>query len=267
MYGVVWLQPALKVDILLKTQAKAVLLHFKYSESVVIKVESKVGINELELDDLCKALLNADPDIQDIILFGSYVYAPSLARDIDLLVTTAKRKPIEIYCNLIADFSKYVDLIIRETCEEIGNLIAWGIRATGCVLYGKGDSLKSILNIPMITFRQVQESLYQADDIFLSAESETDADIKDEAYRDSFDKLFDVARLAAMSYSDRGEDLFKSSCRSLSEVFKERFNEIINKLHIVYSDNGDYPKDNVVEEFGRWRNTIEQFIKDLEQDS
>ena len=66
-YGIAWLQPALKVDVLLKTQAKAVLLRFKYSESVVTRMEVKTDIiNELELDDLCKALLDADPDIQDI---------------------------------------------------------------------------------------------------------------------------------------------------------------------------------------------------------
>jgi hypothetical protein len=223
-------------------------------------------ISESEFDDLCKAFLDADPDIRDIILFGSYVYAPSLARDIDLLVTTTKRKPIEIYCKVMVDFSKDVDLIIREPCEEIGDLITWGIRSTGCILYGNGDSLKSISNIPMITFERVRKSLYRADDIFLSAESETDIDIKDEAYRDSFDKLFDITRFAVMAYSDNGKALFEKSCRSLPEVFKERFNDIINILHIEYSDNGNYPKDKAAEEFRRWRNIVEQFIKDLEQD-
>jgi len=223
-------------------------------------------ISELEFDDLCKILLDADPDIRDIVLFGSYVYAPSLARDVDLFVTTDKRKPIEAYCNIMVNFSMDIDLIIREPCEEIGNLIAWGIRSTGCILYGNGDSLKAILNIPMITFERVWKSLYRADDIFLSAENETDIDVKDEAYRDSFDKLFDIARFAVMAYSDNGEILFGKSCRSLPEAFKKKFDDIINTLHIEYSDNGNYPKDKVAEEFRRWHSIIEQFIKDLEQD-
>lgn len=37
------------------------------------------------------ALLQADPDIQGIIQFGSSVYAPDLALDIDLLVTIAAK--------------------------------------------------------------------------------------------------------------------------------------------------------------------------------
>jgi hypothetical protein len=228
-------------------------------------MEVKTGIiNELELDDLCKALLDADPDIQDIILFGSYVYAPSLARDIDLFITTTKRKPIETYCDIMACSSKNVDLIIRTPYEKIGDLLAIGIRANGCILHGNGESLKNIRNIPMIPFEHAQKYLYQVDDIFLVANSEIDTDVKDEAYRDSFDKLFDVARLAVMIYSDSGQYILGKSCRSLPEVFKERFNEIINKLHILYSENGNYPKDNVVEEFSRWRNIIEQFVNDLE---
>jgi len=224
-------------------------------------------ISESELDDLCKALLNIDQDIQDIILFGSYVYAPSLARDIDLFVTTTKRKSIEIYCKLIADFSKNVDLIIRETCEQIEGSIAIGIKSTGCILYGNGDSLKSILNVPVITLERIQKSLHRADDIFLSADNETDADIKDEVYRDSFDKLFDATRLAVMAYSNREKALLGNFCWSLPEVFRRKFDDIINALHIEYSDNGNYPKDNVVGEFKRWRNIVEQFIKDLEQNT
>lgn len=38
-------------------------------------------------DNLCKTLLSADTNIRDIILFGSFAYAPSLAKDIDLVVT------------------------------------------------------------------------------------------------------------------------------------------------------------------------------------
>lgn len=58
-----------------------------YSERIVTQMEK---ISESEFDDLCKILLNADPDIRDIILFGSYIYAPLLARNVDLLVTTTK---------------------------------------------------------------------------------------------------------------------------------------------------------------------------------
>ncbi|MEK7397329.1 MAG: nucleotidyltransferase domain-containing protein, partial [Candidatus Poribacteria bacterium] len=105
-----------------------------FSERVMqMKIGSETTI-ESELDDICNSLLNVDPDIQEIILFGSFVYAPSLARDIDLLVTTSKRKPYEIYSDAIADFSKNVDLIIKEIGESIGDHIAWGIKSTGHIL-------------------------------------------------------------------------------------------------------------------------------------
>lgn len=57
-------------------------------------------ITRTGLNGLCKALLSADPDICSIILFGSFVYAPSLARDIDLLVTTTSRKDYGIYLSV-----------------------------------------------------------------------------------------------------------------------------------------------------------------------
>ena len=44
-----------------------------------------------DLEALARALLRADPDIRDIALFGSMAYAPELARDVDVLMTTLKR--------------------------------------------------------------------------------------------------------------------------------------------------------------------------------
>ena len=37
-------------------------------------------ITKRELDNLCDTLRAADADIRDIVMFGSFVYAPSLAR-------------------------------------------------------------------------------------------------------------------------------------------------------------------------------------------
>lgn len=41
-------------------------------------MQSKESL-KTQLGDYCKALLTTDKDIQDIILFGSFAYAPSLA--------------------------------------------------------------------------------------------------------------------------------------------------------------------------------------------
>ena len=221
-------------------------------------------INKLELDDLCKALLDADPDIRDIILFGSFVYTPSLAHDFDLIITTTKRKSCDRYFDVVAGFPKCVDLIIREPGEIIGDRIAWGLRSTGRVLIGNGETLLEVDGIPMPTFERVRKTLLRADENLLSAKNAQDADIKDESYRDAFNKLFDVARNAVMAYLGIDETRWGKLKRILSEDFQERFNRIINTLHIAYSYKGGYPKHDTDEEFKRWRNIVEQFVDDLE---
>ena len=67
-----------------------------------------------DLEELCRSPLQADPDIQDIIQFGSSVYAPDLALDIDLLVTTAAKKDDDLYWDTVADWPVNVDIIVRE---------------------------------------------------------------------------------------------------------------------------------------------------------
>jgi hypothetical protein len=230
-----------------------------------MKIESEIAI-ESELGDICNSLLNVDPDIQEIILFGSFVYAPSLARDIDLLVTTTKRKPYEIYNDAIADFSKNVDLIIKEIGESIGDHFAWGIKSTGHLLKGDGRTLSHLAEINMVTFNRVRKILYRADENFQSAIKAQDEDIKDEAYRDAFNKLFDVARNAVMAYLGSNETRWGQLRRELPDSFNKRFSEIINTLHIAYSYMGNYPKDNAKEEYKNWRKIVEDFLNDLEQD-
>jgi hypothetical protein len=44
------------------------------------------------LPQICEALLRADPDILAVVQFGSSVYAPELALDLDLLVITKRKK-------------------------------------------------------------------------------------------------------------------------------------------------------------------------------
>ncbi len=255
---------------------------------------TKNTITQTELDNLCKALLAADVDIRDIILFGSFVYAPSLARDVDLVVTTSKRKRYDVYLDTVSDFPINVDVIVRQPGENIGDRIAWGIRAVGRVLVGDGQTLKEVMEMPAPTFERARKIFYRADKNFLDAQNNQDLDIKDEAYRDAFNKLFDVARNAIMAYldseetrwglKDKGErrkgkvstHLFTFHFplspfrrgrlrRALPQPFENRFRQIIDALHISYSYHGDYPKDSIDEEFERWRDIVGQFVDDLEK--
>jgi predicted nucleotidyltransferase len=139
-------------------------------------------VTQIDLGNLCKALLAADSDIRDIILFGSFAYAPSLAQDIDLVVTTANLKDYDVYLDAVADFPLNVDVIVRQPSENIGDRIAWGIRAVGQVLVGNGETLKEVMKIPAPTFERARKIFARADENLLAAQNAQDLDIKDEAY-------------------------------------------------------------------------------------
>ena len=129
-------------------------------------------ITKQELDNLCETLRAADADIRDIVMFGSFVYAPSLARDIDLVVTTAKRKDYDVYLDAVADFPMNVDVIARQPGEAIGDRIAWGIKAVGQVLAGDGQTLEEVMKVPPPTFENVRRLFVRADENWESAKQE-----------------------------------------------------------------------------------------------
>jgi predicted nucleotidyltransferase len=222
-------------------------------------------ITKRELDNLCETLRAADADIRDIILFGSFAYAPSLARDIDLVVTTTKRKDYGVYLDAVADFPINVDVIARQPGEAIGDRIAWGIKAVGQVLAGDGQTLEEVMEVPAPTFENVRQLFVRADENWESAKQEQNPFLKDDKYRDSFNKLFDIARNAAMAYLNSEQTRWGQLRRALPQPFSERFREIIDTLHINYGYDGNYPIDDVDEEFRRCRNLVEQFVDDLEQ--
>ncbi len=222
-------------------------------------------ITKRELDNLCETLRAADADIRDIVMFGSFVYAPSLARDIDLVVTTTKRKDYGIYLDAVADFPINVDVIARQPGEALGDSIAWGIKAVGQVLAGDGQTIEEVMEVPAPTFERARKIFYFADQNFSNAQNAQDPDIKDEAYKDAFNKLFDVARNAAMAYLNSEQRRWGQLRRALPEPFSERFREIIDTLHISFSYRGEYPIDDVDEEFQRYRDLVERFVDDLEQ--
>jgi hypothetical protein len=68
---------------------------------------------QAQLRQLCESLKEADADLIDVIQFGSSVYAPELARDIDLLVTTRSKEKEELYWDIFANLDLGVDVILR----------------------------------------------------------------------------------------------------------------------------------------------------------
>lgn len=222
-------------------------------------------ITKRELENLCETLYAADADIRDIVMFGSFVYAPSLARDIDLVVTTTKRKDYGVYLDAVADFPINVDVIARQPGEKIGDRIAWGIKAVGQVLAGDGKTIEEVRATRAPSFERVRKIFCFADEHLSNAQNAQDPYIKDDAYKDAFNKLFDVARNAVMAYLNSEQTRWGQLRRALPQPFSERFREIIDTLHINYGYDGEYPEDDVDEEFQRYRDIVKQFVDDLEQ--
>ncbi len=229
------------------------------------KIHEYKVVSQTDLDDLCRALLAADGDIRDIILFGSFAYAPSLARDIDVLVTTAVRKDYGIYLDAVADFPINVDVVVRQPGDNIGNYIAWGVRAVGQILIGNGATLKEVMKVPAPTFERARTVFYFANRNFLDAQNTQNSDIRDQGYQNAFNSLFDVARIAVMAYLGTEQTRWGQLRRALPQHFEDRFKQIINTCHVSYFYHGDYPEESVDEEFKHWRDKIEQFVDDLEQ--
>ena len=222
-------------------------------------------ITKRELNNLCETLYAADADIRDIVMFGSFVYAPSLARDIDLVVTTTKRKDYGVYLDAVADFPINVDVIARQPGDRIGDRIAWGIKAVGQVLAGNGKTIEEVRATRTPSFERVRKIFCFADEHLSNAQNAQDPYIKDDAYKDAFNKLFDVARNAVMAYLGSEQTRWGQLRRALPHSFSERFRAIIDTLHINYGYDGEYPEDDVDEEFQRYRDIVKQFVDDLEQ--
>ena len=73
------------------------------------------------LEEVYRRLLKYDPEIVEIIQFGSSVYAPQHAKDIDLLVITRRAKKYSGYMDAAnrEDMPFNVDIIISEVNKPI----------------------------------------------------------------------------------------------------------------------------------------------------
>lgn len=220
----------------------------------------------LELFRVCRALLKADENICDVIQFGSSVYAVDCARDIDLMVTTRRKKDYEAYLNATSACILPVDVIVRQPGERIGERVAWGVCTTGVLLHGNGETFweaKEAMLVMPPTFERARLIFERADDALADAQAATRPELKDECHRDAFDKLFDVARVAVMAYLNTDEARWGELRRRLPTRFARRFRRMIDTL-IQYAYAGNYPQDRVEQEYRRWRANVARFVADLE---
>ena len=216
---------------------------------------------------ICEALLSADPDIVAIVQFGSSVYAPESAIDMDLLIITKQRKDYGVYSDATADFPFPIDVIPQEMDGKMGRDIAAGVKAWSRLLYGDKDIVERMVNdMPVPTYDEARILLSNADTSLQIASTQTNSIVQEGWYRTAFNALFDCARLAAMTFLNTEQTRWGRLRGQLPSPFNERFRQIIDTLHVDYFYQRVLPA-NIESEYQHWRAIILQFINDLEDAS
>jgi hypothetical protein len=217
------------------------------------------------LQRVVRALRASDPDIIEIVQFGSSVYAPRLARDVDLLVLTRAKKDYGVYLDAAEGYPKNVDIVPKEPGESIGADIALSILTFGKTLYGNGMTRKEAMRtMPVPTFEQARKRIRMAEQDLARAKQETDEDYRDARIMLAFDWLFDAARYAAMTFLAMDEQTRWSELpKKLPAPFNKQFREYISFLHVQFKYQGTYPKDHVDETFQEWRGKVSAFVNAL----
>jgi hypothetical protein len=216
---------------------------------------------------ICQKLLEYDPGIIEIIQFGSSLYAPSCAKDIDLLILTTSRKaPHSAYMDKILELNLPfdVDIVVSELGMPISKSLLAHVIGAYEVLYGSGDVLSDLVEQFNPTFNEVHAAIETGKKNLADAKSAEDSDVKDSHIRIAFNQLFHAARLASMVYIGTEKGRWGKIKSELPNRYRDEFQEFIDTLHIDYFYNGNYPRDKIWDEFERWCAKVEAHVKNIE---
>ena len=214
-------------------------------------------------EEICKRLVGYDKDIAEIIQFGSSVYAPEYARDVDLLVITKDKKEYGGYLDCLADLPFDTDVVVKEVREKLRR--AYNILGAFVILYGDGGYIKEMTADFDTGFEDARAALKAAVRYMKDASEEEEEEVRDMHIRNSFNSLFHAARIAAMSCLATENARWGRIKRRLPQPYRNEFEEFINTLHIDYFYNGNYPA-NYEEEFEKWYKRVEDFVRRLESE-
>jgi len=225
---------------------------------MILSVEMKEGI--------CKRLVGYDKDIVEIIQFGSSVYAPEYARDVDLLVITRRKKEYGGYLDCLDELGMDFDVVVKEEGEVLRSDFACQILGAFEILHGDGRYLAEITKDFDPSYEEAKSHLRRAREYLELAKRSADEYDKDGHIRTAFNELFHGSRVAAMVYLSMENTRWGQIKRRLPRHYRDEFEEFINVLHIDYFYNGNYPA-NYEEEFEKWYKRVEEFVSELEEKS
>ena len=219
--------------------------------------------NQLK-ERICQRLLDYDPDIVEIVQFGSSVYAPRYARDLDLLVLTAKGKDYGGYldCLDVLNLPFDVEVAVKEAGGELKESFALQVMGSCEILYGSGEHLKRMVGQLNPHFEEAKSYLRGTREILELAKRSANEYDKDMYIRMAFNGLFHAARTASTAYLATEESRWGRIKKGLPSP-KGQFEEFIKVLHLRYFYNGGYPED-FEAEFEEWWEKVEGFVRKLE---
>lgn len=217
------------------------------------------------LPKICQALLEADPEVVAIVQFGSSVYAPDLALDLDLLLVTSRKRDDSVYWDALWSAGQpfLVDLVVVEAWKQLGFLGA-AVRAFGRLVWGDVKVVLEVTkNMPIPTFDEARQVMEVGRTYLQIATQEQNLIQRETHYRNAFNALFDAARLAAMAFLLTEETRWGVLLNRLPDPFDQRFRAIVADLHVAIFYRRELPLD-IDAEFERQRDCVLQFIDDLE---
>ena len=157
-----------------------------------------------EIEKICSLLIEYDIDILEIVRFGSSVYAPEHARDVDFLVITSAKKDCDGYLDCLAeidfDVDVDVDVVVKEVGENLNKRFARNVLGAFEILHSDGIYFKEMVKEFEHGYEEAKSHLRRAKAyLSLAEESENEYD-KDGHIRTAFNELFHGARVASMAF-------------------------------------------------------------------
>ncbi|MEW6619315.1 MAG: hypothetical protein AB1422_08275 [bacterium] len=214
-------------------------------------------------------LLKYDPDIVEIIQFGSSVYGLKYARDLDLLIFTKKKKGYGGYLDALSNlnFPYWIDIIVNRIDESLDGL-ANAVLVFNKILYGDGRYLmEATKDTNKPNYKEAKAELKNAKDILKLGLEIKEKLRKEHFFRNAFNSLFHAVRFASRVYLSTDEKRWGELKKRLPNPYQKEFENYISTLHIKYFYDGNYPKDKVKEEFEIWYNKVKDYIENLQKQS
>lgn len=219
------------------------------------------------IEELCQRLRDYDPGIVEIIQFGSSVYIPELAQDLDLLVFTEERKGDQFdYLGALdgLDLPDDVDMIVHQTGESLKGLTL-GVLGANKILYGEGTYLRASTEDFDPSYDEAWAALETSRGNLKMGLSAKDSAVKDRYIRMAFNELAHAARMASLAYLAKEELGWKGIEDGLPSRYRKEFEEFFRTLHVEYFYHGNYP-GRAEKEFSSWAKRVEDYIKRLESE-